>query len=335
MSQRQCQCRSLNATSTCTMTEGLQPLTNAGQILKKCILKQRGAGRLGLNEPWESDVCRDASAQGSFKVRPTEERVTQEWHSRSCAWVRRHPCICSHASVNLLCLCGKDAFRSKSNSGTTRPRRHSYLLRYYWIISAGDKRSQRGQSACASAESLHVLCRSWLLTQRKPECRHIPQQVSFHRVWRDGCEMSGRGAQPLSPQPSDLPQPRSPEATVSPFPTFLWFLFLFGALKDIGSVRGFASLPLCCLKQLGLFAAFLWLSPVQEQEEASAAQLNHYHLTLHSTESKLNFAAINLSSTLAFHTDAWWDLSWRQDWFIFVVFCLFFSFLLLLYFSFF
>lgn len=143
----------LNATSTCTLTVGTrtQPLTHTGEF-RKAHFGARGVGCLGLNEPWGSDISGETSAQGSFKVLPIVEQVTQEWHNRLCTWARWRLCVCSHvhAFVSLLCLCGKDTIRSKSNSGRTRPKCHIYLLHCYWIISAGNKCSQCGQSVCDS-----------------------------------------------------------------------------------------------------------------------------------------------------------------------------------------
>lgn len=103
-----------------------------------------------INEPWESGIRREISAQGSFKVLRSEEQITQEWHNRS------HVSVNMHASVSFSCLCGRNATGSKSHSRATR-----------------------------SCPSLLIT-----LTQRKPECFYIPQQVSFQRVWLDSLKMS-------------------------------------------------------------------------------------------------------------------------------------------------
>lgn len=127
-------------------------------IPEKCILEQKGVGCLGLNEPWGPDICRETSAQGSFKVLPIEEQVTQEWHNRSCTWARRRLRVCSHvhAFVSLLCLCGKDTIRSKSNSGSTRPKCHIFI---YCIVTGSlvqeiDAVSVDSQSAPVSSSFL-------------------------------------------------------------------------------------------------------------------------------------------------------------------------------------
>lgn len=131
------------------------------------------------------------------------------------------------------------------------------------------------------------------LTHRKPECFHIPQQVSFQRVWLDSSKMSGRTgaavvaaavngwAVKVKVRPATPAQSWRNGFTFPNGPSmFLCFLFhshqVVRGFKRHRSVRGFTSLQLCCLKQLVSFAAFLWLWPVQEQKGASAAQLKTF-----------------------------------------------------------
>lgn len=193
--------------------------TYAATFAHRWILKMhfgaRGGGCLGLNDPWESHIC-SRIFRGSAHWRANNTRVTQ--HERSGT------CLCSHvhASVSLSCLCGKDAIRSKSNSGTTRPKCHVYLLHYYWMVTPRNKCSQW----TVSLRRHRITSFLTTSTQRKAERFHIPQQVSFQRVWPDVSKMSGwTGAAVVAVNGWAVrvkrrpPHPRSSEDMASPFQT--------------------------------------------------------------------------------------------------------------------
>lgn len=147
---------------------------------------------------------------------------------------------------------------------------------------------------------------------------------------------------PLSPQsptaePSkskwDLPHPHSPEEMLSPSQTghqcsFVFFFThtkLFGALKDIRASEVSHHCNSVAWNNLYHLQRFCDFDQYKSKKGRAQRSWKHFfaqtnYLTIHFSESKLrflNFAPINISSNLAFHTDAYWDLSWCQDWFIF------------------
>lgn len=114
------------------------------KIWKTHFQARRKGGSLVLNEPWESDICRQISAQGSFKVLLTEQQITQEWHNRYCASVHMHAWVLFFKSL------WKERNQINVSQQSNTAKEPYLLLHYYWILISGYK-----SSLCQQYVSVH------------------------------------------------------------------------------------------------------------------------------------------------------------------------------------